>query len=311
MDPMAFRAVFAGAWAFPGLLALGLPLLPESPYWLMNKGKKGEAQKSLEKLMNPNDDIHARLAHIEATVELERRSQAETGTLLECFREANLRRTLITLINFYMPSAVGSNLASNAPYFLNQTGLSSHNVLLITQVGISMGVLSAIVNIFLMMRFGNRKLMFAGTAICVASYLAMGIAGALPRTNINLAVVGIALQFSSLSYGPAVGAAMATAGEVSATRLRAKTLALGNAFNGIVGTFWQFVLPYLFNRDQADLGGNIGWIFFGVAVVYLGLLFFYVPETKGRSFEELDLMFEKKLPARAFRTHVLNAQEEM
>ena len=54
-----------------------------------NKGKKGEAQKSLEKLMNPNDDIHARLAHIEATVELERRSQAETGTLLECFREAS------------------------------------------------------------------------------------------------------------------------------------------------------------------------------------------------------------------------------
>ncbi|KAK6844158.1 hypothetical protein PG995_014268 [Apiospora arundinis] len=269
MDPSAFRVVFAGAWAFPGMLALGLPFLPESPFWLH-------------------------------TVETERRLHAEAGTLAECFRGTDRRRTFITLACFYMQHAAGSGLASNAPYFLNQTGLPSHVVLMITQVGVSVGVVSALVNILLMMRLRHRVLIFSGLGVCTAAYLAMGVAGAFPRTNLSMTVVGIALQFSSLSYGPAIGAAMAIAGEVSSTRLRAKTLALGNAFGGIAGTVWQLVLPYLFNKDQADLGGNIGWIFFGIAACFLVLVYFEIPGTKGRTYEELDIMFEKRYPARAF-----------
>jgi SP family general alpha glucoside:H+ symporter-like MFS transporter len=311
LNPSAFRVVFAAAWVFPGLLAIGLPFLPESPYWLVMKGKHEQAQRSLARLSNSSENIDARLALIQSTVEMERRSQAEAGTLIECFRSTNRRRTFITLVCFYMSSTVGSQLSANAPYFLNQTGLSSHTVLLITQVGVSMGVLSGLVNLFLMMRLNHRVLMFTGVGICVAAYFAMGIAGAMRRTTTSMTIVGIALQFSSLSYGPAVGAAMAIAGEVSSTRLRAKTLGLGNAFAGIAGTFWQSVLPYLFNKDQLDLGGNLGWIFFGIAAVYLVLVYFFVPGTKGRKYVELDVMFEKQLPARKFEKYSLEEQEEM
>ncbi|KAJ4348198.1 uncharacterized protein N0V89_009570 [Didymosphaeria variabile] len=300
IDPLAFRVVFAGAWAFPAALALGLPFVPESPYWLVMRGKHEQARKSLVRLSPFEEDIDTRLVNIQHTVELERRQQAEAGLLFECFKGSNLRRTLITLICFYMSFTVGSVLSANSPYFLNQSGLSSNTVLMITQIGVSMGVLSSIVNLFLMMKFNHRILMFSGVGICILAYLTMGIAGAMPRTTKTMTVVGIALQFSTLSYGPAVGAAMAVAGEVSATRLRANSLALGNGFQGVAGTFWQAVLPYLFNQDQADLGGNLGWIFFGIAVLHAALLYFFVPGTKGRTFKELDIMFEKKLPARAF-----------
>ncbi|PVH92151.1 hypothetical protein DM02DRAFT_507757, partial [Periconia macrospinosa] len=80
--------------------------------------------------------------------------------------------------------------------------------------------------------------------------------------------------------------------------LRAKTLALGSGFQVVASTFWQAVLPYLYNQDQADLGGNLGWIFFGLAVIHGGLIYFFVPGTKRRTFEDLDIMFEEKLPAR-------------
>ncbi|KAL1601769.1 hypothetical protein SLS60_006684 [Paraconiothyrium brasiliense] len=307
IDPLAFRIIFAGAWAFPAGLALGLPFVPESPYWLVMKGKPEQARKSLVRLSPSHEDIETRLVNIQHTVELERRQQAEAGSLIECFRGTNLRRTLITLICFYMSFTVGSVLSANSPYFLNQSGLSSSTVLMITQVGVSMGVLSSIANLFFMMKLNHRILMFSGVGICILAYLTMGIAGAMPRTTKTMTVVGIALQFSTLSYGPAVGAAMAVAGEVSATRLRANTLALGNGFQGVAGTFWQAVLPYLFNQDQADLGGNLGWIFFGIATIHAAVLYFFVPGTKGRTFEELDIMFEKKLPARAFEKY--QAQE--
>lgn len=300
MDPSAFRLVFAGAWVFPGTLLLGLPFVPESPYWLTMKDKPVKARASLVRFSNASEDIDARLLAIQHTVVLERRQQAESGSFIECFKGTNLRRTLITLICFYMSMAIGSVLSANSPYFLNQAGLPSHTVLMITQVGVAMGVLSSIVNLFLMMKFNHRPLIFFGVGICVVAYLTMGIAGAMPRTTKTMLVVGIALQVSTLSYGPAVGAAMAVAGEVSSTRLRAKTLGLGNAFLGVAGTFWQSVLPYLFNSDQADLGGNLGWIFFGIAAIYLVMVYFFVPGTKGKTYEELDSLFEARMPARAF-----------
>ncbi|USP78037.1 MFS general substrate transporter [Curvularia clavata] len=305
MDPSAFRVVFAGAWAFPIGLALGLPFLSESPYWLVMKGKRDQARNSLIRLHPAGEDINTHLLNIEHTVELELRQKSEAGSLIECFKGTDLRRTMITLICFYISFTVGSVLSANSPYFLNQSGLSSATVLMITQVGTAMGVLSSIVNLFLMAKLNHRILIFSGVGICILAYLTMGIAGAMRRTTKTMLVVGIALQFSTLSYGPAVGAAMAVAGEVSATRLRAKSLALGNGFQGVAGTFWQAVLPYLFNQDKADLGGNLGWIFFGIAVLHIALLYFFVPGTKGRTYEELDLMFEKKLSARVFEKYVL------
>lgn len=303
MDSSAFRVVFAGAWAFPLVLALGLPFVSESPYWLVMKGKHDQARKSLLRLHPAGEDVEVHLLNIQHTVELELRQKSEAGSLIDCFKGTDLRRTMITLICFYMSFTVGSVLSANSPYFLNQSGLTSSTVLMITQVGISMGVLSSIVNLLLMAKLNHRILMFLGVGVCVLAYLTMGIAGAMKRTTTTMTVVGIALQFSTLSYGPAVGAAMAVAGEVSATRLRAKSLAIGNGFQGVAGTFWQAVLPYLFNQDKANLGGNLGWIFFGIAIIHIALLYFFVPGTKGRTYEELDVMFEKKLSARAFEKY--------
>jgi MFS transporter, SP family, general alpha glucoside:H+ symporter len=128
----------------------------------------------------------------------------------------------------------------------------------------------------------------------------MGIAAVVPRSNASLLTIGVALQFTSITYGPAVGSSAAVAGEVSASRLRAKSVGIGYTFSCIVSIIWNVVLPYLFNSDEANLGGNIGWIFFGMGLIMFVLVFFYVPETKGRSFDELDRMFERRIPARAF-----------
>lgn len=304
MDPSAFRVLFAAGWAFPAALAAGLVLLPESPYYLVLKGRHEQALDSLRRLSGRHEDVDARLRQIQKTVQAERRAAAESDvSFAECFRGTNARRTRIMLICYYMPQVVGSVLSANAPYLLNQTGLDSQTVVMLVQVGISMGAASALLNVFLMTRFRHRALMFFGVGLCAAMYLVMGVGGVLPASRTTLLVVGVALQFTSVSYGPAVGASSAVAGEVSASRLRAKSLGIGTAFQAVAGTVWTIVMPYLFNRDQANLGGNIGWIFFGMALLMLVVLYFDVPGTKGRTYEELDIMFERRVPARHFEKY--------
>lgn len=113
-------------------------------------------------------------------------------------------------------------------------------------------------------------------------------------------IIGAALQFTPLAYGPSVGSAMSIAGEVSSMLMRSKSMSIGVSFQYLCSTVWLIVLPYLFNSDQANLGGNIGWIFFGMGLIMIVVIFYDIPATKGRSFEELDMMFEEKVPTRKF-----------
>ncbi|KAF5970911.1 maltose permease [Fusarium coicis] len=300
MNESAFRVVFAAAWVFPGILALGLPFLPESPYYLIAKNKHDLALKHLARLSSKDEDLEARLRHMEETVKAEKLISCEKASFLECFKGSNWRRTRIILICMYMPQIVGSSLSSNAPYFLSQTGLSSGLIIKIMQIGLGVSILSSLVNIYMMTLFRHRPLMFVGMTICALIYLIMGVAAASPQSEKTNLAIGISMQFLALAYGPAIGSSLAVAGEVSASRLRAKSQGIAFGFQAITSTVWVTVLPYMFNKDEGNMGGHIGWVFLGMTLLMMVAVFFDVPGTKGRTFHELDIMFEKKIPARHF-----------
>jgi hypothetical protein len=48
-----------------------------------------------------------------------------------------------------------------------------------------------------------------------------------------------------------------------------------------------FIVPYIINPDAANLGAKIAYIFFGMGVIFSILLYLYIPETKGLSFEDV------------------------
>ena len=138
----------------------------------------------------------------------------------------------------------------------------------------------------------------------------MGIAAASPQSEKTNLAIGISMQFLALAYGPAVGSSLAVAGEVSASRLRAKSQGIAFGFQAITSTVWVTVLPYMFNKDEGNMGGHIGWVFFGMTLLVMVAVFFDVPGTKGRTFHELDIMFERKVPARAFAKYVIDDNED-
>jgi SP family general alpha glucoside:H+ symporter-like MFS transporter len=67
----------------------------------------------------------------------------------------------------------------------------------------------------------------------------------------------------------------------------------------------SFSIPYLFNPDQANLGGKIMLIFLGISLP--GFIYFLLrlPETQGRSFEEIDELYARGISPRKFASTVL------
>lgn len=73
---------------------------------------------------------------------------------------------------------------------------------------------------------------------------------------------------------------------------------------------WSFVLPYLFNPNEANLQAKVSFIFGGFSVLCCIYFYLYHPETKGRTFAELDEMFAKHVPARKFASYKVGEDAE-
>lgn len=99
---------------------------PESPWWLVRKGRKREALRSIERLADKKSTESAQqsLAMIERTVEIE----AKLGgapTLLDLFKGTDLRRTTITCLMYASQNFAGNLIANQATFFFERAFPSS------------------------------------------------------------------------------------------------------------------------------------------------------------------------------------------
>jgi SP family general alpha glucoside:H+ symporter-like MFS transporter len=83
-------------------------------------------------------------------------------------------------------------------------------------------------------------------------------------------------------------------------------LVFGIVVQSIFGVLLNIVIPLLINPDATNLRGNIGFIFGGTAFLSVLWVAFRGPETKGRTFAELDWLFETRVPARRFKGTVIS-----
>jgi hypothetical protein len=93
-------------------------------------------------------------------------------------------------------------------------------------------------------------------------------------------------------------AAWPISAENPTSRLRAPTQSLATMMNGLSSCIWSFSLPYAINPDQGNLGGKIAFVFGAVLVVSFVFIWLFIPETKGRTYTEIDELYERKISAR-------------
>jgi SP family general alpha glucoside:H+ symporter-like MFS transporter len=90
--------------------------------------------------------------------------------------------------------------------------------------------------------------------------------------------------------------------EIGSTRLRQKTICLARNAYYIVSAISQVLQPYFMNPGELNLRGYTGFIWGSTAFIVFVWAFFRLPESKGRTYEELDLLFANRTPTRKFAT---------
>mgnify|MGYP005988445537 CR=1 FL=1 len=159
-----------------------------------------------------------------------------------------------------------------------------------------------------MHRFGRRTIYIGGLAMLVILQLIIGILDCVPGRPKGAIWGEAALMlvwnfFYDISVGPICFVLLS---ECSATRVRSKTIAAATAAQGCLGIVMTVAIPYLINPAEANLQGKLGFFFGGLAAICLVWAYIRVPETMGRTYEELDLLFDKDVPARKFKGYKLD-----
>lgn len=306
----SYRAVFCAQYGFATIAAIGVLFMPESPWWLVSKNRKEKAVSALNKLGYHGADAEKKLALITNTLE-EVRRETQGVTYLECFRVSNLRRTMISVAPLSIQSLSGiAFVASYSTYTMQLAGFSTS---MSFKLQIAQQVLSLFGNVmswYLVDRVGRRNLTFYGLLVLTVILFIMAGCATIGTRSGNKGTVSMILLYCWW-YNVTIGAtAFTILCEVPTSRLRVKTIAIGLALQNALNTMWSFVLPYLFNPDKLNLGGRLGFIFGGLSVICLVYLWFFQPETVGRTYEELDELFMKRVPTRNFKGYVTDAQRE-
>jgi hypothetical protein len=91
--------------------------------------------------------------------------------------------------------------------------------------------------------------------------------------------------------------------------MRAYTAGLSTGTGYVAGWLTTFTAPYFINPANLNWGGKYGYIWFGSTFLVVAFIWFLVPEVQGRSLEEIEEMFDKRLPAKAFPKYVSENQE--
>ncbi|KAM3072518.1 hypothetical protein ACMFMG_009315 [Clarireedia jacksonii] len=306
-DEWAYRIPYALQWMWPVPLLVGIALAPESPWWLVRKGRVEEAKKSLLRLTSLNketdfdaDETIAMMVHTTAIEE----KITKGASYLDCFRGVDRRRTEIVCMVWAMQNLSGNSFSGYSSYFLEQAGLptSTSYDFALGQYGINMaGVFGAW---FLMsMGIGRRTLFLCGLCVLCTMLFIMGFLGLVPESHKSAAslATGSIMLIWALAYQLSVGTVCySLVAELSTRRLQIKTVVLGRNLYNIVGIICSVVTPYMLNPGEWNWSNFTGFFWAGICFCCIIYTYFRVPEPKGRSFAELDLLFERGVSARKF-----------
>jgi MFS transporter, SP family, general alpha glucoside:H+ symporter len=317
-DEWAYRIPYALQWMWPAPLILGVYLAPESPWWLVRKGKLEHAKRSLLRLTSATTsssdfDASSTIAMMAHTTALEARL-THGASYWDCFRGRDLRRTEIVCLVWAMQNLSGNSFSNYSTYFLTRAGLpeSTAYSFAMGQYAINMaGVLGAWV--LMSLGLGRRTLYLAGLAALTLLLFAMGLLGLVPRAHRDAAslATGTTMIVWALAYQLSVGTVCyALVAELSSRRLQIKTVVLGRNLYNVVGIVCAVLTPYMLNPGAWDWGNYTGFFWAGICACCVVYTFFRLPEPRGRSFAELDLLFERGVGARRFADTRVDVFEE-
>jgi len=287
---------------------------PESPWYLIRKERYAEAEKALYRIARPGyytpEQMKAQIALMKYTDEKEKLESAG-ASYWDCFKGSNLRRTEVVCIAFLIQAMCGQAICSYATVFLRAAGMAQTQAFNYSMGIQSSNIVATGLAIYLMGRVHRRTFYMCGIGAIALCQLVIGIVGVVPMTvaaaGIAVAVMMIIINLAfKVSLGPACYTII---GETPASRVRAQSVVLartvyimGNITNGQI-------IPRQFSTTAWNWGAKVGWYWLGIDALAIAYTYFRIPETKDRTFLELDHLFALRVPARKFRGYHIDFAE--
>ncbi|KAJ1326025.1 MFS transporter SP family sugar:H+ symporter [Microdochium nivale] len=291
-----------------GLLMLGLLILPESPRWLARARGREACTKVLENLRNiPRDhpflleEVHGIFQQLDHELETDGGRTGFLATAREMNKPANRKRLASGSLMFIFMQMAGSNAINYySPAIFKSIGLSGDNTSFFATgiYGLVRFVAILIAMLYVVDRFGRTRTLMAGSAVMafamwfIGAYVkvASPAAGGSGASHIDAGgYVAVAMI-----YVYAVGWCFSWAGvpwiyasEIFPLRIRSSCVAVCVAIHWVMNFVIARSVPYMIT----NIGFGTYFIFAACMTVAIPWVYFFVPETKGLSLEDVDQLF--------------------
>ncbi|KAH9231592.1 hypothetical protein K456DRAFT_1840614 [Colletotrichum gloeosporioides 23] len=306
--PWSYRLAFVMTFLVPTLFAIGLPFLPESPVWYVKKDRDDDARKAILKLYGKNADVEERLHFIKSELETEagENTAASQTSWKAIFTKEHRYRTLVAVLGLQSQNLSGGYFANTyQTYYFELIGQSDPFGL--TAISSTLQFLSNCFAVSVSDVLPRRKsLVGGGTLLCCWSIIIGGtsLAGTGNKAA-NMALLAFMITWSML-YTATVGCfGWAVAQETASQKTRPKTIAFTLVCQQLTALLLSSVFPFFINPDQLNWGGKVMFLFVGAEVFILALLFWFQPETKNRTYQDIDFLYANRVPPRKFANYVV------
>jgi sugar porter (SP) family MFS transporter len=281
--------------------------LPESPRWLIKRGRDADAAKSLSRLTGASSNdpaIELELDEIRANLEAEK--ALGESSYADCFRFTKNKIALRTLTGIFI-QAWQQLTGINFIFYYGTTFFQNSGI----KDPFLISIATNVVNVFMTLpgmwgveRFGRRRLLLVGAiGMCVCEYIVAIVGVTISVSNIAgqkvlIAFVCIYIAFFASTWGPI---AWVITGEIFPLQIRAKAMSLSVASNWLWNFGIGYATPYLVNNvpGSAGLGAKVFFIWGTTCFCCIVFTFFCIPETKGLSLEQIDLMYTHTTPVKS------------
>ncbi|KAH7127828.1 general substrate transporter [Dactylonectria estremocensis] len=311
-DPYDFRTAIYSQWGPIGGIAIIFIILPETPWWLVSKGKFDKAAKVLQKYNGHVEgyNVQEHIGIMNATIMTERhiaKRDSKEG-IWAVFQGRNLLRFIISAWPKITQQFVGLAVFNTyATYFFQYAG--NKDPFLVTLILSSVQLLSMLLTATLTDSYGRRPLAVYPYAVTVVSVLCLGIIGCFDYTK--KATSALLIFFACLATFSTTGASAigyAYSAELPQQRLRAQTAGWGLAVSNMIAVMFSFCTPLMINGSSTQWGVKTGFFFAGTGSVAVIIAWFILPEVARRTPGEIDEMFEMKVGLRHFKGYVTEVQ---